>query len=234
MEASFRSTGATALDPGMVPMEESARRGLLAGLEVRRPKFSRSGFYVDASGAVVTTAEAVAQCSRITLDHDTEAVVKASAGGLALLTPGARLAPPVVAEFQLGADRIGAEVSVAGYSYEDRLPAPALTFGTLEDSKGLNGEEGVKRLALTALPGDAGGPVVDAAGGVTGLLLPAATGGSQQLPAGVSFAASASSVASFLKGAGITVTEATLTDRLPPVKLTAKATGMTVLVSCWE
>ncbi len=236
MEASFRSTGATALDPGMVPMEESARRGLLAGLEVRTPKFSRSGFFVDDAGSVVTTAEAVAGCSRITLEREVEATVKAEGGGLALLAPVVRLAPAEVAEFQLQPDRIGAEVSVAGYSYEDRLPAPVLTFGTLEDSRGLNGEDGVKRLALAALPGDAGGPVVDAAGGVTGLLLPldAAADPSRELPPGVSFAASSTSVTAFLKGEGIAVKEAALTDRLPPAQLTKRATGMTVLVSCWE
>lgn len=234
MEGSFRSTGATALDPGMVPLEESARRGLVAGLEVRRPKSSHSGFYVDASGAVLTTAQAVDSCSRVTIDHDVEASVKASAEGLALLLPNAKLAPPMVAEFQLGPDRPGAEISVAGYSYGERLPAPVLTFGTLEEAQGLNGETDVKRLALTALPGDAGGPVVDVSGAVTGLLLPATESANQQLPAGVAFAASSASLTAFLKGAGLTPTETTASDRLPPVKLTEKATGMTVLVSCWE
>ena len=236
LESSFKSTGATALDPGMVPMEESARRGLLAGLEVRKPKFSRSGFFVDEAGSVVTTAEAISGCSRITLEREVEATVKAGGQGLALLVPSAPLAPAAVAEFQLSPDRIGAEVSVAGYSYEDRLPAPVLTFGTLEESTGLSGEDGVKRLALSALPGDAGGPVVDAAGGVMGLLLPpdAAADPARELPPGVSFAASSTAVAAFLKGAGIAVKEAALTERLPPAQLTKRATGMTVLVSCWE
>lgn len=234
MEASFRSTGATALDPGMVPLEESARRGLVAGLEVRRPKASQSGFYVDASGAVLTTAQAVDSCARVTIDHDVEATVKANAQGLALLLPTAKLAPPMVAEFQLTPDRPGAEISVAGYSYGERLPAPVLTFGTFEEAQGLNGEQGLNRLALTALPGDAGGPVVDVSGAVTGLLLPAPASTNQQLPAGVAFAASAASLTAFLKSEGITPTETAATDRLPPVKLTEKATGMTVLVSCWD
>jgi hypothetical protein len=71
-------------------------------------------------------------------------------------------------------------------------------------------------------------------GAVLGLLLPASEGTGQQLPPGVSFAASATSVTAFLKGAGLTIRETALTARLPPSDLTAQATGMTVLVSCWE
>ena len=236
LESSFKSTGAAALDPGMVTLDDSARRGLLSGLEVRRPLFSRTGFFVDAAGSVVTTAEAVAQCGRITLEREVEATVAATdaAAGLAVLTPAARLAPPAVAEFQLLPDRIGAEIGVAGYSYEDRLPAPVLTFGALEESVGLNGEPGLKRLSLAALPGDAGGPVVDGAGAVVGMLLPAAADAGRDLPAGVAFAASSASVAAFLKGAGLTIREAERTEALPPSDLSDLARGMTVLVSCWE
>jgi S1-C subfamily serine protease len=174
VKSSFRAVGNRALDPGMVPMTDAARRGLLAGLELRRPKFSRSGFYVDATGKVVTSTEAVAQCGRITLDGVTEASVTLtdSALGLAVLTPKTPLAPQVVAGFQIAADRIGAEVAVAGYAYEDTLPAPVMTFGTLEDVAGLNGEAGVKRLGIATLPGDAGGPVMDGTGAVLGMLLP--------------------------------------------------------------
>ncbi|MDQ2065845.1 serine protease [Xinfangfangia sp. CPCC 101601] len=234
LEASFRSTGSTALDPGMVALSDSTRRGLLAGLELRRPAFSRSGFYVDETGSVLTSAAAVEACSRITLDHETEAKVSASAEGLALLTPATRLAPPATARFQTAPDRLGAEIAVAGYSYEDRLPAPVLTFGTFEASEGLRGEAGINRLALTALPGDAGGPVLDESGAVTGLLLPEASVGAQQLPAGTSFAASAATLTAFLQSAGVTPAQSELTERLAPVKLTEAATGMTVLVSCWQ
>ncbi|MDT8856653.1 peptidoglycan-binding protein [Paracoccaceae bacterium Fryx2] len=236
MQASFRPVGERALDPGLVPMAAEQRKGLLSGLEVRRPLRSRSGFYVDTSGAVLTTTEATTGCARITIDRDQEAdlVLSDPALGIALLRPRVALAPAAVAQVQTGALRLGAEVAVSGYSYEDLLPSPTLTFGTLEDDKGLNGESGLVRLTLEALPGDAGGPVIDAAGGVLGMLLPRADGGTRQLPAEVAFAVSGTGLAAKLAGAGIMVPVSTRQGALAPEDLGRLATGMTALVSCWN
>lgn len=234
MKASFRSSGDKSLDPGLVPMTDEARRGLLSGLEVRRPRFSRSGFFVDAGGSVLTTIAATDQCGRITLDRDTDATVARSdaATGTALLTPATPLSPMAYARFAPAPPRIGAEVAVAGYSYEDALPAPVLTFGALEDVTGLNGEPGLRRITAPVLPGDAGGPVLDQSGNVIGLLQPAATG-ARQLPEGVAFAAGAEALQGFLADAGVP-TQAAATGTLTPSALSAQALGMTVLVSCWE
>ena len=236
LRSSFRSVGDKVLDPGLVPMDAAARRGMLSGLEVKKPRFSRSGFYIDAGGTVLTSAEAVAGCARVTLNHDTDAAVSFTdaATGLAVLTPATRLAPPVVAAFATTPARIGAEVTVAGYSYEDSLPAPVLTRGTLEDNAGLAGEADLSRITAPVLAGDVGGPVLDAAGAVIGLLLPAATGGARQLPAGVAFIAPAASITRTLTGAGILPTLSAATGIATPDALTATGLGMTVLVSCWD
>ncbi len=234
LKASFRPIGDRALDPGLVPLSEGSKSGLLAGLEVKKPRLSRSGFYVDAKGSVLTTAEATAQCARITLDSRTEARVTATdpATGLTLLTPATPLAPVASASFATAAE--GAEVAVAGYSYEDKLPAPVLTFGTLAATTGLAGETTLNRLSLAALPGDAGGPVLTGSGAVAGALLPAPTGGKRLLPAGTSFTAPPSAILPFLRKAGIPAATATEGATLTPQDLVARAGGMTVLVSCWD
>ncbi len=208
---------------------------LVAGLEVRRPRLSRSGFYVDARGAVVTTTEAVRACTRITLDdlYRAEVLSADDATGIAVLRPSEPLAPARVAAFRQSDPRLKSQVVVAGYSFEGALGAPSLTYGNLEDLRGLTGEAGLNRLALAALPGDAGGPVLDQSGAVVGMLLPEA-GTSRKLPEGVSFAAAVAAIGTVLDGAGVRALASATGDRATPDDLIATASGMTVLVSCWD
>lgn len=209
---------------------------LLAGLDIRRPEKSRSGFFVSAAGAVLTTTDISGACGRITLGEDTDADVAAEdpASGLALLTPRARLAPLAVARLSPAAPRLQADVAVAGYSFGGALGAPSLTFGSLADVKGLDGETGENRLSVAAEPGDAGGPVFDTAGAVVGMLRPRDTSGSRVLPGDVHFATDAAVIAEFLSNAGISAPAADPGDAMAPEDLTLLAADMTVLVNCWN
>jgi peptidoglycan hydrolase-like protein with peptidoglycan-binding domain len=235
LQSSFRAVGDKALDPGLVPMEDAARTGLLSGLEVRRARLSRSGFYVDAVGHVLTTVEAVDGCARITLDHDTEAdVAQADTGsGMVLLAPRAAMSPAHFANLAQASPRPGSEITVAGYSYEDRLPAPVLTFGSYDEAGGLNGEAGISRLSAPVLVGDAGGPVLDSTGAVIGMLL-AKPPGDKVLPQGVAFAVDAATISAALGLSGVVPTTSNQTAPATPDALNAAALGMTVLVSCWD
>ncbi|SHH67697.1 serine protease [Cognatishimia maritima] len=208
---------------------------LLSGLEIRRPKMSRSGFYIDRSGTVVTTAEVVGNCQRITLDNDYDAELMGVNDqlGVAVLRPSTRLAPMSVATFSEATPRLQSEVAVAGYSFEGALGAPTVTFGTLADLRGLQGEEELTRLALAPLPGDAGGPVFDAGGSVVGMLLPPPSASDRQLPADVSFAARGDLIRAVLSEEGITTATNTANAAMPPEDLTTLAGEITVLVSCW-
>ncbi|MEM8577548.1 MAG: serine protease [Pseudomonadota bacterium] len=232
MEKSFSALDAV-LDPAAG--DDSAQAiDLVSGLAVRRPRLSRSGFFIDDRGTVLTTAEAVQNCTRITFDEETTASVAAEDGGIAVLRPDAALAPLDVAWLSLRSPRLGAEVAVAGYSYEGVLNAPSVTFGTFADVRGLDGDERVARLDARLLPGDAGGPVLDATGAVVGMLLPRETG-SRALPEAVALAAKAEALAAAASAAG---TAARPADEAAPLMeapaLTARGAGMTVLVSCWD
>ncbi|MGX9351777.1 serine protease [Shimia sp. W99] len=208
---------------------------LIAGLQIRKPRLSRSGFFIDPTGRVVTTAEAVQNCTRITLEEDYEATVATidSTLGVAILEPQSALAPMSVASLRLGVPLLKSDVAVSGYSYEGMLGAPTMTFGQLADIKGLAGEQELARLALAAQPGDAGGPVFDAGGAVFGMLLPRASGSAQQLPDNVSFAVNADAIRALLEQEGIRATTSDVSGAMAPEDITRLASGMTVLVSCW-
>lgn len=236
MRTSFAPFGDRALDESLGATAGEPRPGLLAGLEVRRPSLSRTGFFIDAAGTVLTTDEVVQGCGRITVDGGVEADLAHAdpALGIAVLTPREPLAPPAHAEFQTGRPRLNSEVAVAGFAYEDVLDAPVMTFGTLADLRGLGGEEDRARLALSALPGDAGGPVFDATGSVLGMLLPKAAGDGRVLPEGVAFAASSGAIAAVLAERGLAPRPSSRAGAMAAEDLTRHALGMTVLVSCWE
>ncbi len=215
-------------------MEQSV--DLLSGLRIRRPESSLSGFYVDGSGSVLTTLGAVAGCERVTIEETYDATVAATdeALGVAVLRPSTQLSPIDFARFQTVSPRLKSEIAVAGYSYDGVLSAPTLSFGTLEDVRGLQGREDVDRLAVTARPGDAGGPVMDTTGSVLGMLLPKQSTGGQVLPEDVSFAADAGAIGQFLTGAGFRPAASDKTRALAPEDLTRMAGDMVVLVSCWN
>jgi peptidoglycan hydrolase-like protein with peptidoglycan-binding domain len=205
---------------------------LLSGLELRKPKQSRSGFYVDGRGAVVTVADVIGSCERITLDGAYDAEVVATANGLALLRPKDALVPLGFARFAPNLGRLRSPVAVSGYSYEGALTAPTLTFGTLEDLRDLRGDARFKRLDLAALSGDVGGPVLDEAGAVSGMLTPLDAGG-RTLPEGTAFALKSGEITAFLTENGVAPVTARGGAELGAEALLAQGTEITVLVSCW-
>ncbi|WP_424830942.1 serine protease [Ruegeria sp.] len=233
MRASYATTDAV-LDAGAGASAEQ-RIDLVSGLQIRKPRLSRSGFFADASGSVLTVSEIAQGCGRITLDGDQEVQVAWSDAdqGIAVLRPNQTLAPISVAEFKAETPRLQSEIAVSGYSYEGALGAPTLTFGQVADIRGLDGETGVKRLSLSAQPGDAGGPVFDQSGNVVGMLLPKPTKG-RTLPASVSLAANVESLTDVLTKAGVSGQPGQGSTQMSPNELTRRASGMTVLVHCWD
>ena len=235
MRASFRTLPGV-LDPSLGIRNEDQAIDLVAGLQVRQPRLSRSGFYVDGTGTVVTTDTAVASCGRITLDGLHEAQVRVSLPdlGLAVVQPAEAITPAAFARFQTDVPRLKERVAVAGYSYEGVLGAPTLTFGELADIRGLSGEVELDRLALEALPGDAGGPVFGPTGTVIGMLLSKDPDSGRQLPDDVSFSVDAGAMARILSDIGVRPTTSTPGAPLPAEDLTTVAADITVLVSCWD
>jgi len=235
MQQSFAPLGDNVMDDTLGAPLAVATADLVSGLTMRKPTLSRSGFYITAAGAVLTVADVVAGCERVTVDGAAFDAAFIDAGlGIAVLTPRVALAPQAVAGFQTASVRLESDVAVAGYPYADAISAPVLTFGQLAAMSGLAGEASIARLRLTALPGDAGGPVLDATGAVLGVLLPATTDPARLLPQDIALARRGASLAPLLAERGFAPTAATGGAVMAPEDLARLARGMAVQVSCWN
>ena len=236
LAASFRAVSGVLEGDAGVSASTVSRRDLLAGLEVRRPVRSRSGFFVDAVGTVVTTAEAVDGCGRVTIDEAYTADVRLvdSANGVAVLAPRDPLVPLAYARFAALEPRVDSDIRVSGFSYQDTLVRPILTFGKLSDLQGLNGEAALRRLSIRVQPGDSGGPVFDGNGAVMGMLLPRVTQADRVLPDEVNFAVDSGSIMAALDEAGRHGTLSRENASMPAEILTRVSADLTVLVSCWN
>ena len=232
MERTLASTGAP-LDPGEGFDPAGQSPDMVSGLERRRPIRAASGFFVDDRGAVATAAANVEGCGRITLDRLHEAEVALTRDGVAVLRPVDRLAPIEVARLAPVEGRLRSPVSVGGFPYGGVLGGATLSFGTLEDVRGLDGEADALRLSVETRAGDIGGPVLDAAGRVTGMLLPDPAG-DRALPADLAIARKSGVLIALLGEAGIEPRTAGTEAPIAPEDLTARAAGLTVLVSCWD
>ncbi|TMV92597.1 peptidoglycan-binding protein [Thioclava sp. BHET1] len=235
MKSSFKPIGSTALDATLGQPMSVTRAALMAGIEKRAPIFSRSGFFIDANGDVLTAAEGLARCGRITIeDHPADVSFSDTETGFAVLKPQDRLAPKAVGAFRTNAPLAGVPVSVAGFSYPEALPAPVLTFGTLSALKGLDGQAGQARLEARTRAGDAGGPVFDSTGAVIGMLLPLPQSASRVLPDGLSVALQTEAMTSTLSQNGFAPRAAEPSGAKAAEDLQAMADKIVVQISCWK
>lgn len=233
LQSTFRSTGDMVLDPGLVPLDAGVKAGVLAAMAVKIPTSVASGLNVDATGLVLTTASAVANCGKITLDGSIDAEIAAldAALGAAVLRPLSPTSPLAVAQAAGQSIDIGARVLLAGYSLPNGLPAPVLTEGEILSLGGPAGEAGVITLNAAITPYDEGGPVIDRTGKWLGMIIGTDYGG-KTLPQGTSLALSAASLSPLLAQAGVATAPGADTA-LTPDQLNALAMGMTVQVACW-
>lgn len=228
LQASFRPMGDQYLDPSLTPLEEGLRSGLLAGMQVKQPIRTGSGIFVDKEGSVLTHAETVAGCGKITLDNSTEAALIDNDLGLALLQPKTALQPTAFARIATAAAQQGQPVVAAGYSPFVALPSAVLNRGSVAGATGLDGTASYITLKLRTE--DIGGPVLDETGALLGMITAAPK--DQILPMGVALAFSAASLAQILADNGIGGTTA---QSLPMTMdgLNAAAMGMTTQIICW-
>jgi hypothetical protein len=236
MRASFAPLGERALPAAPEPITASSSQAARAEPAVTSAPRMRSGFYVSEQGDVLTGIDAVAGCSRVQVDGAEADIAFADPiAGLAILAPRLPVSPRAIASFRADLPAPGAEVAVAGYPYGAALSSAVLTFGALAGHTGLAGDPNTATLALVARVGDAGGPVLDAAGAVLGLLLPHPDPATRQrFPSDMALLLQAQTLTPLLAQRGLSPSIAADSGALAVEDLSRLGRALTVQVSCWN
>jgi peptidoglycan hydrolase-like protein with peptidoglycan-binding domain len=229
-----------ALDPAFAPEDADEDIDLVSGFEVRQPELLRSGFFVDGAGTVLTTIEAVTgetgSCDRVLIDNAYPAAVafRDDARGLAVLRPEQALAPQGFARLAEAEGRVRSDVAVSGFPFGGALSYASTAFGTVAALEGVNGEDWMQRLDVTTSATEAGSPVLDMTGAVTGMVLPGNAGG-RALPDEVTLATDAEALRAALAAAGVPQQAVLGTGAaLNRDQLARLGADIAVRVSCWN
>ena len=219
---------------------------------------SGSGFVVSRAGEILTSLHAVESCaagatiafgdiSRHAMvqahdaDNDLALLVVDSEESCAWWSPTCSAVFDRPATFsELPRASLGTEVAVAGYPLKGLLaPTLNVTRGNVSSLTGLGNEAKWLQISAPVQHGNSGGPVLDNAGNVIGVVTAKlnAVRTAQEtgdVPQNVNFALKGAIVRSFLEIHGIEYSRQPSDEALTPEDLAALAHGFTVAVTCGE
>jgi serine protease Do len=200
------------------------------------PASSGTGFFVSGKGHVLTNNHVVAGCGQITVNGAPATLVQASAGqDLALVKVASSPATP--AAFADSSARLNSDVTVVGYPLAGLLGGINVTRGSVSSLSGIGGDVTTMQITAPVQPGNSGGPVVDSAGRVVGVVVAKLDAkytmeNTGDIPQNVNFAIRGEVARLFLASAGVEPVIAANADPLPPETLAETVAAFTVYIEC--
>jgi len=218
------------------PLPEAGSGAARAGTEGAAPGYG-TGFVVTAAGHVLTNRHVVAGCAALVVDgKPARLLAEDSVFDLALLQVG-ELAGAVPAVFAAEPARLNSDVTVAGYPLPDLLGGLNVTRGAVTSLKGIGGDGINMQISAPVQPGNSGGPVVNAAGQVVGVVVAKldvayAMKRYEDIPQNVNFAIRGEIAKLFLAQNGVDPLVAPVGDAVAPEVIAEWAGAFTRLVGC--
>jgi len=200
---------------------------------------SGTGFFVDARGFILTNAHVVRGCHEAVVrssDGQTSSVAVVAADSLndlALLRPLRPLSVRRVAEFAPNLKR-GQDAFAFGYPYAGTLASSgSFTEGRVSSMAGAGDNSGRFQMTTPVQPGNSGGPVLDAQGGVIGVTVARFGGDGRAVEQNVNFAIKTATAHSFLVSQRVVPKLASgAASRLDATVISDWADEISVLVVC--
>jgi len=204
-----------------------------------------SGFRVSRQGHILTNAHVVRGCAEVQVAPapnvpSRRVAVSASNDPADLALLRGRAGRPSAAFRQGRGVRPAARVLVAGYPLHNLLSAGVnVSTGSVAALAGPGNDHRMIQISAPVQKGNSGGPVLDSAGNVVGVVVSKlnalkvarATG---DLPQNVNFAISAGTARAFLDAEGVAYATAPSDKPRSPEDVAAAARKFTVLVECWK
>ncbi len=201
--------------------------------ETEKRRFSGTGFFISASGHIVTNAHVVDGCEDPKVAYGlaepipAQVLARDTQNDLALLKVD--FAPDQVATLRAGV-RVGEEIAAFGYPLQGMLTSAGnFTTGNVSALAGIQNDS--RRIQITApiQPGNSGGPIVDRAGNVIGVVVARLRDFTQQ---NVNFGISINVLTAFLDSHGASYSTEASEQPLRNVELAEKVQSVAVLILC--
>lgn len=201
---------------------------------------SGSGFYINATGSVMTNAHVIDGCSAlivagrharlVAVDKQLDLAVVNVDGGI---PPGAE-----TLSFAAKPERLNADVTVAGYPLNGLLDTLNVTRGSVSALKGLENDATELQITAPVQPGNSGGPIVDRYGQIIGVVVAKINGlyvvnATGDIPQNINFGIRGSIARIFAEANGIVFSQTNESEVLAPEDIAERLQKATVLVECF-
>jgi len=196
-----------------------------------------SGFRIG-QGMVITNHHVIDGCKLLRVNGTPSQLAGADAySDLALIKTTA--ASTALARLRNSRLKLGEQVTVAGYPLQNVLTGLNVTSGNVSSLFGPNGNTRLLQISAPVQPGNSGGPLLDSAGNLTGVVvsklnavkIAAQTG---DIPQNVNFAISANALRAFLEANDSSYETATSDKPISSENIADMAKTFTVLVECFK
>jgi serine protease Do len=196
-----------------------------------------TGFIVTAAGEVLTNRHVIADCRSLSIDGKPAVVLAEDETFDLALLKAEGLAGVAPATFARDPARLNSDVTVAGYPLPDLLGGLNITRGAVTSLKGIGGDGINMQISAPVQPGNSGGPVVNAAGQVVGVVVAKLDAAKvadlyDDIPQNVNFAIRGEIAKLFLAQNGVDPAVAEAAAPLAPEELAEVAQDFTRLITC--
>lgn len=142
-----------------------------------------------------------------------------------------------IANIRTTRTQLNEAVTAAGYPLQGAFTGIAITNGTISRLSGLQGDTGQVQISAPVQPGNSGGPLLDSAGNVIGVVSGKLNevkwaGATGNIPQNVNFAIGVNTLRAFLDAKGVNYKEVGRESDLRGEQIAQRASGFTVLVEC--